>query len=90
MSIRPNDFSTSLTSWVMDSGSLTSQANPAASPPSSVATADARSTSRPTTATRAPPSTSAFAIARPMPRVLPVTIADRPVKSSFIMPTPRR
>ena len=47
------------------------------------ATSSARAASRPTTATRAPAPASVSAIARPMPRVLPVTRAVLPERSIF-------
>ena len=48
-----------------------------------------RAASRPTTATRAPAAASVSAMARPMPRVLPVTSAVRPLRSIFTR-SPRR
>ena len=87
MSSEPNAPSTSAISCVTAEVSATSQANPRASPPSSAATRSAVLLSRPVTATRAPHSTREAAIARPIPRVLPVTRATRPVRSIFIQAT---
>ena len=80
MSTAPKASSTSVTSAATEATSATSQAKPRArsAGPSSDATSCARARSRPTTATRAPPSARAPAIARPIPRVLPVTSATRP------------
>ena len=81
MSTPPNALDTATTAASIDAGSPTSKATPSAVPPSSLATASALACSRPQTATLAPAWTSACAMARPIPRVLPVTSAVLPDRS---------
>src|SRR5881296_801216 len=65
---------------------------PRTAPPrasSSLAERWSRSASRPETTTAAPSSASNVAIARPMPRLPPVTIATRPSRGPFVTDSPR-
>src|SRR5439155_1310266 len=69
-----------------------SATTPRTAPPrasSSLAERWSRSASRPETTTAAPSSASNVAIARPMPRLPPVTIATRPSRGPFFTDSPR-
>ncbi len=81
MSIRPNAPRAASTTWRIESSSVTSAAIASARPPRSWTSAAVSSTSadvRAVTTTEAPASLNASAIARPIPRPPPVTIAIRP------------
>ncbi len=87
MSIAPNAFSTRSTSAVTCATSATSQAESLRAAADLRGDGIGRATGRVRRWRRARRTRRASrAIARPMPRVLPVTRATRPVRSIFIMP----
>src|SRR5213592_3631184 len=92
MSTRPNRCLAASTRRSASSRLAASAATPRTAPPcasSSFAERWSRSASRPETTTAAPSSASNAAIARPMPRPPPVTIATRPSRAPFVIGSPR-
>src|SRR5205823_5749538 len=88
-STRPKSRSTAATTVSTCPASATSQAYPWPVPsPSALAVSWARPPSRARTATRAPARANVCAIAWPIPRVPPVTMATFPVRSIFIPTAP--
>src|SRR3989442_944645 len=86
MSTRPNRCLAASTNRSASSRITASATTPRTAPPrasSSLAERWSRSASRPETTTAAPSSASNVAIARPMPRLPPVTIATRPSRGPF-------
>src|SRR3989454_333413 len=92
MSTRPNRCLAASTNRSASSRITASATTPRTAPPrasSSLAERWSRSASRPETTTAAPSSASNVAIARPMPRLPPVTIATRPSRGPFYTASPR-
>src|SRR5213078_3190799 len=92
MSTRPNRCLAASTNRSASSRITASATTPRTAPPcasSSFAERWSRSASRPETTTAAPSSASNAAIARPMPRPPPVTIATRPSRAPFVIGSPR-
>src|SRR5580692_9072233 len=88
MSILPNESIAFLTSSSAAPGLVRSPANTAVSPLISPAACSATSPSRSLIRTCAPCATSSSAVARPMPRAEPVTIADLPSSTPIALWSP--
>src|SRR5438552_3958227 len=92
MSTRPNRCLAASTNRSASSRITASATTPRTAPPrasSSLAERWSRAASRPETTTAAPASASNVAIARPMPRLPPVTIATWPSRGPFFTDSPR-
>src|SRR5271168_324564 len=90
MSILPNDSIAFCTSSSGAPGLVRSPANTAVSPAISDAACSATSPSRSLIRTCAPCATSSSAVARPIPRAEPVTIADLPSSTPIAVASPCR
>ena len=84
MSTWPKRESVSSTSRVTSAARVTSVGTASASGPSAAASAESRSPERAERTTRAPQRARAWAVARPMPELAPVTMATCP-ESGWLM-----